>query len=62
LEMVVRETLSSAANEARVALRLGVGLLDMSVTLAHPIRSGGPSALQLLQTIFISVRRDGRTS
>jgi hypothetical protein len=29
LEMVVRETLSSAANEARVARRLGAGLLDM---------------------------------
>ena len=27
--MVVRETFSSAANEARVARRLGVGLLDM---------------------------------
>jgi hypothetical protein len=29
LEMVVRDTLSSAASEARVARRLGVGLLDM---------------------------------
>jgi hypothetical protein len=29
LEMVVRETFSSAASEARVARRLGVGLRDM---------------------------------
>jgi hypothetical protein len=29
LEMVVRETFSSAANEARVARRRGAGLLGM---------------------------------
>ena len=54
--MVVRETLSSAANDARVARRRGVELTFGEAT-AHPrLRLQGFDSYFLMETIVISIR------